>query len=247
MPTTPEQIKSAIINLLEVAPQGMHSTEIVRSIESQFPDVKDRGGRVIGQIRGMRLNPASNIIRPSRGLYLHTKFQNEGNFTEQQRGETREGAIHEGDFYQPFADYLVDELEECTQAISLGGNIFGVRWGTPDVIGKNEASQLDIIKHDTEIISAEIKIDTAGLITAFGQACSYRLFSHKVYIVIPKSSREEDKSRIESLCLISGIGLIFFESNDKENPNFEIRVRPIKHEPDMFYMNEYIRLTGLFN
>ena len=28
----------------------------------------------------------------------------------------------------------------------------------------------------------------------------------------------------------------------KENPDFEIRVRPIKHEPDSIYINKYIKL-----
>jgi len=124
----------------------------------------------------------------------------------------------------------------------LGGNKFKDKWGTPDVIGKNESNRSDIIKHETEIVSAEIKTDDSGLITAFGQACAYKSFSHKVYIVIPKSSSEEDKSRIESLCLIFGIGLILFDSNNIEQPDFEIRVRPVKLEPDLFYVNKYIKL-----
>lgn len=92
------------------------------------------------------------------------------------------------------------------------------------------------------IVSAEIKTDTSGLITSFGQACAYRTFSHKTYIVIPKSSSEDDKSRLESLCLIFGIGLIFFDSTNTQNPQFEIRVRPLKHEPDMFYVNKYMEM-----
>ncbi len=67
-------------------------------------------------------------------------------------------------------------------------------------------------------------------------------------MVIPKNSSEEDKSRIESLCLIFGIGLILFDSTNTENPQFEIRVRPLKQEPDMFYVNKYMRMieTELF-
>jgi hypothetical protein len=29
---------------------------------------------------------------------------------------------------------------------------------------------------------------------------------------------------------------------NKENPQFEIRVRPIKYEPDSVYVNKYIKL-----
>lgn len=54
----------------------------------------------------------------------------------------------------------------------------------------------------TEIISAELKIDTRDLVTAFGQACAYKLFSHKTYIVIPKKSPQEDITKIDALCLI---------------------------------------------
>ena len=150
--------------------------------------------------------------------------------------------VKEQDFYQSFAEYLVGELGDCTKAIPLGGNIFKDKWGTPDVIGKNESNRSDIIKHETEIVSAEIKTDDIALITAFGQACAYKSFSHKVYIVIPKSASEEDKSRVESLSLIFGIGLILFDATDKENPQFEIRVRPIKHEPDSVYVNKYMKL-----
>jgi len=36
--------------------------------------------------------------------------------------------------------------------------------------------------------------------------------------------------------------LIFFDATNKENPQFEIRVRPLKHEPDSFYVNKYAKL-----
>ena len=94
----------------------------------------------------------------------------------------------------------------------MGGNKFKDKWGTPDVIGILKSRESDIIKLQTEIISAEIKVDTANLITAFGQACSYKLFSHKSYIVIPNSSSEEDIARIDGLSLIFGVGLILFNN-----------------------------------
>ncbi|MBA7704863.1 hypothetical protein ES703_113685 [subsurface metagenome] len=60
--------------------------------------------------------------------------------------------------------------------------------------------------------------------------------------MIPKSSSQDDIARLDSLCLIFGIGLILFDSNDVTNPQFEIRVRAMKHEPDMFYANKYMKL-----
>lgn len=76
--------------------------------------------------------------------------------------------MKEEDFYKPFTDWLTNELEEFTKAIPLGGNRFRDKWGTTNVIGKREPRRSDIVKAPTEIISAEIKIDTKDLITAFG-------------------------------------------------------------------------------
>jgi len=121
-------------------------------------------------------------------------------------------------------------------------NKFRDKWGTPDVIGKREPRRSDIIKTPTEIVSAEIKADTRDLITAFGQACVYKLFSHKSYIVIPKNSSQDDISKLDALCLIFGIGLVLFDNSNPNDPQFEIRVRPLKHEPDMFYVNKYMKL-----
>lgn len=89
--------------------------------------------------------------------------------------------IKEDDFYEPFSAWLQNEIEDVTHAISLGGNRFKGKWGTPDVIGKKESKRSDIIQSPVEIVSAEIKTDTNQLITAFGQVCAYKLFSHKCF------------------------------------------------------------------
>ena len=125
---------------------------------------------------------------------------------------------------------MVGDLQECTRAIPLGGKIFKDKWGTPDVIGIERSKPTDVIKHEDVLISAEIKTDASptALITAFGQTCAYKAFSHKAYIVIPKSASEEDTSRIESLCLIFGIGLILFDSDNPEDPKFSIKQDPSK-------------------
>ncbi len=106
--------------------------------------------------------------------------------------------IGEEDFYQPFSDLLFNELEECTKAIALGGNKFKDKWGTPDVFGNREPLKSDINKPLYVVVSSEIKTDTRDLIAAFGQAYSYKLFSHRSYIVVRKESPEEDITRIDS-------------------------------------------------
>jgi hypothetical protein len=111
-----------------------------------------------------------------------------------------------------------------------------------DVIAVRELKRSDLIKPPTEIISAELKIDVMDLITAFGQCCSYKLFSHKSYLVVPRISSDEDKSRLDSLTRIFGIGLVFFDSDRPNQPQFEIRSRASREKPDMFYVNKYLLL-----
>ena len=40
----------------------------------------------------------------------------------------------------------------------------------------------------------------------------------------------------------TGVGLILFNSDDTANPQFQTRVRAARHEPDMFYVNRYMKL-----
>lgn len=248
MTTRKEQIKTKAVELLRNNPQGIRYSQLVNMIHDSFPDIPIN--TIHGAVWNLDATSPEDVYKADRGLFRHISFR-EIQITpeEQVEAPTEKALISEEDFYQPFADYLKNELEECTKAIKLGGNRFRDKWGTPDVIGIKKSMASDIIKFEDVIVSAEIKTDASELITAFGQACAYKTFSHKVYIIIPKNSSEEDKSRIESLCLIFGIGLIFFDSTNTKNPQFEIRVRPVKHEPDSFYVNKYMKLieTELFS
>lgn len=238
MATKREKITLKAIELIKSNPVGIRYSEIVAQIQQAFPDIPIN--TIHGTIWNLDARIPDEVYKPARGLFRHTSFKE----IREEEPEILPTAdkIKEEDFYEPFADWLVNELEECTKTIALGGNKFKDKWGTPDVIGIREPRKSDIIKPPTEIVSAEIKIDTGNLITAFGQACSYKLFSHKSYIVIPNKSPEEDVARIDALCRIFGIGLILADSNNPKTPQFEIRVRATKHEPDMFYVNKYVKL-----
>ncbi len=69
-----------------------------------------------------------------------------------------------------------------------------------------ESLRSDMIEAPIEIVSAEIKTEVNQLVTAFGQACSYRLFSHKSYLVIPNRSPRDEIARLDSLCIVLGLG-----------------------------------------
>ncbi|MGC9145996.1 MAG: hypothetical protein ACP5GS_07815 [Nitrososphaeria archaeon] len=226
-----ENIRKKALQLLEKEPNGIRYSDLVNKIESEMGENRNT---IAGSIWDLEKTYPELVYKPERGLFRHTKFKD----TIPEAAQPTLGKIKETDFYRPFADWLVQaNLEDCTKAIPMGGNKFSDKWGTPDVIGINVSSQFDIIKHETEIISAEIKIDTNQIITAFGQACAYRLFSHKVYLVIPKTCTDADIERIDSLCRIYGIGFVLFDL-DPNNPNFDIRVRATKFEPDLFYTNQ---------
>jgi hypothetical protein len=229
--TKKELVYQKVREILKAHPQGLKYAPLVKEIKSQLPHIPEN--TIHGSLWELRQDivkgEITDIEIPERGFYRLVPTY----------PPPPQPPIKESDFYQPFADYLINELEECTQATSLGGNIFGDKWGTPDVIGVYKFSPVDPIQPPIEVISAEIKTDTNQLITAFGQACAYKLFSHKVYLVIPKTAGE-DISRIESLCMRFGIGLITFDLNPSE-PNFQIRTRASKSEPDYFYLNKYLK------
>jgi hypothetical protein len=239
MPTQREKIIKKAYEILENQPNGIRYADLIRKISEELPEIKINTihGTVWEFKQKIDKGQIKDVLRPEKGLYILKKYFKEGEIKDETRKE-----IREEDFYKPFADYLVNDLEECTKAIPLGGNRFQDRWGTPDVIGTYRILGLGHIQPPIEIVSAEIKIDIGQLITSFGQACSYKLFSHKVYLVIPKDARGVDIKRIESLCLKFGIGLILFNRTNKENPEFEILTRAIKSEPDYFYLNKYLRL-----
>jgi hypothetical protein len=127
--------------------------------------------------------------------------------------------IRESDFYEPFADWLKSDLDEVTDVAPLGGASMKTKWGTPDVIGVYKPLARDLIKFPLEIVSAEVKIDPQAPVVAFGQAVAYRLFSAKTYVAMPSTLTEEDQSRLESLCMLFGVGLVLFDV-DETNPRF---------------------------
>ncbi len=238
MDTIRQKIKDQLYQILKNSPKGIRYADLIRRISEALPNTKVN--TIIGTVcefkQQIDRGEVNDVVRPDKGVYILKKYLKEGEVEEVEKQE-----ISEKVFYELFADYLVNDLEECTIAVSLGGNLFQDKWGTPDVIGTYRVLGIGQIQPPVEVISAEIKTDINQLITSFGQACSYKLFSHKVYLVIPKDARGTDIKRVESLCLKFGIGLILFDRNNRKNPQFEILTRAIKSEPDYYYLNKYLR------
>jgi hypothetical protein len=234
------RIRETALELLRDNPEGIRYSEIVRQVLAR--DTALKPNTVGGTLWDLAEQLPDQVYKPSRGLFRLTKYR-EGD-TDQLKDEliAKPTKFKEEDFYAPFADWLVNETEECTKAICLGGNCFRDKWGTPDVIGKRESKRSDIIQAPVEIVSAEIKPDVYQLVTAFGQACAYCLFSHKVYLVISNKAPDDEVARLDALCQVFGLGFVLFEPDNPQDPRFAIRCRPRSQQPDLFYANRYMKL-----
>lgn len=230
-PTRTQQIRNKAIFLLKETSEGLRFTELQRKLKEIFSDFPEN--TIMGATWNLHETHNNRVYKPTRGLFKHTDYRGEEEITEERIIE-----YSEEDFYEPFARWIKNDLGDCTEAVSLGGNCLSRKWGTPDVIGIYKPSLRDVIKFQPEIIAAEIKIDPSVPITAFGQAVTYRLFSSKVYLVEPNTIQKENLDRIEALCVLYGLGLVLFDLNP-EDPNFSIRVRAQRFIPDMFYVNEF--------
>jgi preprotein translocase subunit Sec61beta len=151
----------------------------------------------------------SEISKPSRGLYKPVNSLDSDSVVlgSPEQIDPTGIKVREADFYEPFAEWLKNDLEEVSDATPLGGATMKSKWGTPDVAGVYKPLAANLIKFSLEIVSAEIKIDPQAPVVAFGQAAAYRLFSSKTYVAMPTSLTEEDQSRFESLCMLFGVGL----------------------------------------
>jgi hypothetical protein len=236
-----ERIISRAFQILEANPEGVYFSDLMRQIAASDPSFNPN--YINGKIWDLHEQYPDRVFKPARGLFRLTKYREPG--TDELKEELfpkQSKKFKEEDFYAPFADWLVNEVEECTKAIPLGGKRFGDKWGTPDVIGKRQSKLSDIIQAPVEIVSAEIKPDVNQLVTAFGQACAYCLFSHKTYLVIANKAPDDEVARLDALCQVFGIGLVLFDSENPKDPKFTIRARPRHQQPDLFYANRYMKV-----
>ena len=241
MPKIGERITEKAFEILEAAPEGVRYSELVSRVGEL--DSSFKPNTIHGTVWNLHEQHPDRVYKPSRGLFRLTKYRDpETDELKPELVPKQPKKFKEEEFYEPFADWLVNDIEECTKAISLGGSLFRDKWGTPDVIGKRESKRSDIIQAPVEIVSAEVKPDTTQLVTAFGQACAYCLFSHKSYLVVSNEAPDDEIARLDALCQVFGIGLVLFDPRNPKDPKFVIRTRARYQQPDLFYANRYMKL-----
>lgn len=233
-----KQIQALARSIIAEHPGGIRYGALVDEISQRNPETPKN--TIHGSVWNLNQIFPDTIAKPTRGLFAPANASEDDAVvaeTIEQLAPTGT-KIRESDFYEPFGQWLKNDLDEVTEVASLGGAGLKSKWGTPDVIAVYKPLASQLIKFPIEIVSAEIKIDPQTPIVAFGQAIAYRLFSTKTYIAMPTSLSEEDQSRLESLCILFGMGLALFDLN-KDSPQFNIRVRAQRFAPDMFYVNEF--------
>lgn len=245
-----KQIQDEAVAVLQSHPGGVRWSEMLKVLVAANP------GTPSNSIRGAThalFSTDARIEKVARGTYRLVSLgdaddsaaiaQDEAvaqTVVEVETADHRQVTYVEADFYQSFADWLVDVAEEVNAAVALGGSVLKGKWGTPDVIGVLKPRTQDMLKFEPQIVSAEIKIDPSQPVVAFGQAVAYRLFSHKSYIVVPNATSEDDMGRLKALCSIHGVGLVTF-TLDKGSPDYTTLVLPMQAAPDMFYANQMLR------
>jgi hypothetical protein len=232
---TTHQIRDEARKIVANNKGGLRYGDLLDQILAANPETPKN--TIHGSIWDLHIRFPQEISKPSRGLFVPMSATPGGPATPAEP-EGEPTPFDEGDFYESFADWLRNDLDEVTDAAALGGCAMGKKWGTPDVVGIYKPLASNLIKFPAEIVSAEIKTDPGQPVVAFGQAIAYRLFSTKTYIVMPTSMTVADLSRLEALCMLFGVGLVLFKL-DTKNPAFDIRVRAQKFNPDMFYVNEF--------
>jgi hypothetical protein len=255
---TVREIKERARSIIASHPGGIRYTALVTEIVQQNPETKEN--TIYASVSSLDKDFPDEVTKPSRGLFAPARKAEDDTVSagsaEQVGAEevvtTAAGVrLKESDFYEPFAKWLKNELGEVTRVAPLGGGGIRGRWNTPDVVGTYKKQAGSVIEFPIEIVSAEVKIQPGESVVAFGQAIAYRLFSTKTFIAMPTTLTEEDRDRLDALCMLFGVGLILFDLN-KDKPQFTIRARAQRFSPDMFYANAFadrLRATnlGMFN
>src|SRR5215471_15416 len=151
-PTRKEIIISKALEILDANPKGIRYSELVSQISDALPDIPKN--TVHGNVWKLDTVIPTQVYKPARGIWKSTKYREAADTLEEVviPPQPPEVTLREEQFYEPFAEWITTELEECTKAIALGGNRFKDKWGTPDVIGIREPKKSDIIKPATEIV-----------------------------------------------------------------------------------------------
>lgn len=237
-----KQIREKAYEIIKERPSGIRFSELVSIIRDENPNFNI--STINAQVSYLRKHEDyKDKLSQAPKIYKAIKYETDPNFLGKTAAESKkkQTKYDEKDFYESFANFLADDLRECSKVRTLGNSKFMHKWSTPDVVGYYSVERGAAYPKDPEIVAGELKTkkEYKDLITAFGQAVSYLLFSHKSYIAVPEDSDPEGREALETLCSSFGIGLLFFDDKDSSRGDFKIRHRARRHEPNIVYFNDF--------
>lgn len=125
-------IRDLAKKIISANPGGIRYSVLVQTILEHTPETPQN--TVHGSVWNLDAVFPNEIAKPSRGLF--TPLMKSGNdavvvgSTEQIAASGAK--IKESDFYDPFWEWLKNDLDEVTQVVTLGGAGLKSKWGTPD-------------------------------------------------------------------------------------------------------------------
>src|SRR5579864_7891692 len=131
-----QEIRDKAKAIIAESPGGVRYGALVDKIRAESPETPKN--TIAGSVWNLDALLPTAISKPSRGLF---KPINAGGGDEAiVVGDPEQIAptgvkIHESEFYEPFADWLKNDLDEVTDVAPLGGAGMRSKWGTPNVIG----------------------------------------------------------------------------------------------------------------
>lgn len=233
-----QQVYEIAAQIVQQFPNGIRHKELLEQTHAKLSSTIPQLNRdsVASWITSLQEVKPQLVSKPSRGLYVPVS-QEESKTDDLDKVDTDEIEFEESDFYEALALYLVEDLNECTKASPIGDMRANGKWGNPDVLGVSKPRAGDVFQYHWEVVTAELKSSVTAIATAFGQASSYRLFSHRVYVAVPRLSPQKELEKLLAQCHHLGLGVLTFDLN-KERPNFDQKLRARTSMPDMFYVNE---------
>lgn len=133
--------KTSHSNCLRITLMGLRYSEMVKLIS----EIDDKFN--VNTIGGCIWDLDAHFPEKVYSLFSLKEYKDPESDDLKKEIQQKESAkVKEEDFYEPFSDWLQNDIEDVTHSIPLGKNCFKVKWGTPDVIGKRESRRSDIIQ-----------------------------------------------------------------------------------------------------
>jgi len=129
-----QQVRNLAKSIIAERPGGIRYSALVQAVSQQTPETPKN--TIHGSVWNLDAVFPNEIAKPSRGLFTPATRSGNDVVVESAEQIAPTGIkVKESDFYDPFAQWLKNDLDEVTEVATLGGAGLKSKWGTPDVVG----------------------------------------------------------------------------------------------------------------